>query len=49
MDIWGVGCVMFEILSLQPLFPGKTEVDQVHRIHKVLGTPSRKILDRYKK
>ena len=40
MDIWGVGCVMFEVLCLQPLFPGKTEVDQVHRIHKVLGTPS---------
>ena len=27
MDIWGVGCVMFEILSLFPLFPGKNELD----------------------
>ena len=27
MDIWGVGCVFFEILSLFPLFPGKNELD----------------------
>lgn len=27
MDIWGVGAVMFEIISLFPLFPGKNELD----------------------
>ena len=27
MDIWGVGCVMYEILSLCPLFPGDDELD----------------------
>jgi renal tumor antigen len=27
MDIWGVGCVFFEILSLFPLFPGDNELD----------------------
>ena len=27
MDIWGVGCVMYEVLSLCPLFPGKDELD----------------------
>ena len=35
MDIWGVGCVMFEIIGLFPLFPGKNELDQVHKIHNV--------------
>jgi hypothetical protein len=29
MDLWGVGCVMFEIVSLFPLFPGQNELDQV--------------------
>ena len=29
MDLWGVGCVMFEITALYPLFPGNNEVDQV--------------------
>ena len=27
MDIWGVGCVMYEVLSLCPLFPGNDELD----------------------
>jgi renal tumor antigen len=39
MDIWGVGCVMFEVLALFPLFPGSDETDQIARIHKIMGTP----------
>ena len=27
MDLWGVGCVMFEVVSLFPLFPGNDELD----------------------
>jgi len=49
MDIWGVGCVFFEMLSLFPLFPGTNEKDQVHKIHNILGTPHREILDRFQK
>lgn len=48
MDLWGAGCVMFEITSLYPLFPGSNEVDQVSRIHKVLGTPSQELLGKFK-
>ena len=29
MDLWGAGCVMFEVTSLYPLFPGNNEMDQV--------------------
>jgi len=39
MDLWGVGCVFFEIVSLYPLFPGTNELDQIHKIHNILGTP----------
>ncbi|EAR83896.4 cyclin-dependent kinase-like Serine/Threonine kinase family protein (macronuclear) [Tetrahymena thermophila SB210] len=49
MDLWGVGCVMFEIIGLHPLFPGNNELDQVHKIHNILGTPPKEILDRFKK
>ena len=49
MDIWGVGCVFFEILSLFPLFPGEDEMDQIHKIHKILGTPNPKIFEKFKK
>ena len=47
MDLWGVGCVFFEIVSLFPLFPGNNELDQIHKIHNILGTPSRDILDNF--
>lgn len=49
MDIWGVGCVFFEVLALCPLFPGKNELDQVHKIHNILGTPPPEILQKFQK
>ena len=49
MDLWGVGCVFFEIYALFPLFPGNNELDQVHKIHNILGTPAIELLDKFKK
>uniref|UniRef100_A0A7S1KT74 Protein kinase domain-containing protein n=1 Tax=Percolomonas cosmopolitus TaxID=63605 RepID=A0A7S1KT74_9EUKA len=49
MDIWGVGCVFFEVIALYPLFPGQDEIDQIHKIHNVLGTPSEKMLSKFRK
>lgn len=38
MDMWGVGCVMFEIVALYPLFPGARELGCGHcRRHRPLG------------
>ncbi|XP_053093446.1 MAPK/MAK/MRK overlapping kinase isoform X6 [Pangasianodon hypophthalmus] len=48
MDMWSAGCVFFEILSLNPLFPGTNEVDQVSKIHDVLGTPDSTVLQKFK-
>jgi renal tumor antigen len=49
MDVWGVGCVFFEIMSLYPLFPGTNELDQIHKIHNIMGTPPAELLNRLKK
>ncbi|XP_076098270.1 MAPK/MAK/MRK overlapping kinase-like isoform X1 [Mytilus galloprovincialis] len=49
MDMWSVGCVFFEILSLHPLFPGSNEVDQIAKIHDILGTPDPSVLNKLKK
>jgi renal tumor antigen len=49
MDIWGLGCVFFEVLSLYPLFPGTNELDQVQKIHQIMGTPSAELLNHFKK
>jgi len=49
MDLWGVGCVLFEVISLFPLFPGNDEVDQVHKIHNICGSPNKELLDNFQK
>lgn len=50
MDMWGIGCVFFEMLSLYPLFPGeKNEIDQIEKIFGVLGSPSKHLLEKWKK
>ncbi|XP_061072060.1 MAPK/MAK/MRK overlapping kinase-like isoform X1 [Conger conger] len=48
MDMWSAGCVFFEIISLNPLFPGSNELDQVSKIHDVLGTPNPSLLQKFK-
>uniref|UniRef100_A0A3Q2YYQ0 mitogen-activated protein kinase n=1 Tax=Hippocampus comes TaxID=109280 RepID=A0A3Q2YYQ0_HIPCM len=48
MDIWSAGCVFFEIMSLNPLFPGANELDQIAKIHDVLGTPEQCVLRKFK-
>lgn len=48
MDIWGFGCVLFELITKKPLFPGKDELDQIHRIHNILGTPRAEVLERFR-
>lgn len=42
IDIWAVGCIMAELYTLQPLFPGRSEIDQIFRICSVLGTPDKR-------
>eukprot|EP00918_Siedleckia_nematoides_P104045 GHVU01226930.1.p1 GENE.GHVU01226930.1~~GHVU01226930.1.p1 ORF type:complete len:738 (-),score=108.76 GHVU01226930.1:2806-5019(-) len=46
MDIWALGCVFYEMLTLRPLFPGGNENDQLTKIHQIMGTPSFEVLDR---
>ncbi len=35
IDMWGVGCIFYEIASGRPLFPGSTVEDELHLIFKV--------------
>ncbi len=41
VDIFALGCIMVELYNLVPLFAGSNEVDQLNRIVKILGTPSK--------
>ncbi|MGH0148831.1 UNVERIFIED_CONTAM: hypothetical protein FKN15_013791 [Acipenser sinensis] len=41
IDQWAVGCIMAELYTLRPLFPGSSEVDTIFKICQVLGTPNK--------
>ncbi|DBA01298.1 TPA: LOW QUALITY PROTEIN: hypothetical protein N0F65_001803, partial [Lagenidium giganteum] len=41
IDLWACGCIMAELFIQTPLFAGTSEADQLCRICKVLGTPTK--------
>ncbi|XP_076440775.1 serine/threonine-protein kinase dyf-5-like isoform X1 [Babylonia areolata] len=41
IDMWAVGCIMAELYTLRPLFPGSSEIDEIFKICSVLGTPKK--------
>uniref|UniRef100_A0A8C6KB48 Mitogen-activated protein kinase n=1 Tax=Nothobranchius furzeri TaxID=105023 RepID=A0A8C6KB48_NOTFU len=45
IDIWSVGCILAEMLSNRPIFPGKHYLDQLNHILSILGSPSEEDLN----
>ncbi|KAJ3199316.1 Cyclin-dependent kinase catalytic subunit [Entophlyctis luteolus] len=43
VDMWSIGCIFAELALKQPLFPGDSEIDEIFRIFRVLGTPDEEI------
>lgn len=39
VDLWSTGCIFAEMVQRKPLFMGDSEIDQIFKIFKVLGTP----------
>ncbi|KAL5792344.1 hypothetical protein ACOSP7_000938 [Xanthoceras sorbifolium] len=39
IDIWSVGCILGEIMTRQPLFPGKDYVHQLRLVTELIGSP----------
>ncbi|OHS92699.1 MAPK/MAK/MRK overlapping kinase [Tritrichomonas foetus] len=46
LDVWAVGCVFYELLTKMPLFPGNNSIDQLQRIHSIMGAPDTRTLSR---
>ncbi|KAK2656095.1 hypothetical protein Ddye_009147 [Dipteronia dyeriana] len=40
IDLWSAGCLLAEMFIGRPIMPGRTEVEQLHRIFKLCGSPS---------
>ncbi|KAA0184495.1 Cell division protein kinase 1 [Fasciolopsis buskii] len=39
VDIWSMGCIFSEVATKEALFRGDSEIDQLFRIFRLLGTP----------
>ncbi|XP_024974974.1 probable serine/threonine-protein kinase At1g54610 isoform X1 [Cynara cardunculus var. scolymus] len=39
VDMWSVGCVFAELFKGRPILKGRTEVEQLHKIFMLCGTP----------
>ncbi|WCJ32360.1 Protein kinase superfamily protein [Euphorbia peplus] len=40
VDLWSSGCILAELFVGKPIMPGRTEVEQLHKIFKLCGSPS---------
>ncbi|XP_024978326.1 protein IMPAIRED IN BABA-INDUCED STERILITY 1-like [Cynara cardunculus var. scolymus] len=40
VDLWSIGCVFAELFLGRPILKGRTEVEQLHKIFKLCGTPA---------
>lgn len=40
VDVWAIGTIFVEMVNKRPLFPGDSEIDQLFKIFRQLGTPT---------
>lgn len=43
VDVWSIGCILAEMVTCRSLFQGDSEIDQLFRIFRTLGTPDEEI------
>lgn len=40
LDVWSCACIFYELITRDGLFKGDSDIDQIHKIFQILGTPS---------
>ena len=49
IDMWSFGCILAEMFTGYPIFPGENEQDQLACMMQVLGVPPKALVDRGKR
>jgi serine/threonine protein kinase len=47
IDIWSVGCIIYELISNRPLFKSYSDKDHLVYIHYILGNPLREFINKH--
>ena len=40
VDLWAIGCILGELLTFSPIFPGENDIDQLGLVIRTLGMGS---------
>ena len=49
VEIWSFGCILAELYTGEPLFPGNNEQEQLELIMEICGIPPEKMIDKSRK
>lgn len=47
VDVWSVGCIFAEMITGLPLFPGRSDIDEIFKIFQKRGTPTNEMWPSY--
>lgn len=45
IDMWSLGCILIELYTGIPIFPGESESEQLSLLMEVIGLPDMELLD----
>jgi len=47
VDVWAIGCIIAELCLGEPLFNGDSEIEQLFKIFKLIGSPEEEMYPEY--